>query len=110
MRLRTGLGGSWFEGNWRDPSTDIVGCGKSGRSLPVNIHGFADQKPVVHVSQARLRLDYYDFNISLVLRVCQDAERGKQLACQEGGWLEDRSQGEHHGSNQEERVSQLVMM
>jgi hypothetical protein len=35
-------GGSWFEGNWMDPSTDIVGCGKSGRSLPVNIHGFAD--------------------------------------------------------------------
>ena len=48
--------------------------------------------------------------ISLVLRVCQDAEREKQLACQEDGWLEDRSQGEHHGSNQEERVSQLVMM
>jgi hypothetical protein len=22
-------GGSWFEGNWMDPSTDMVGCGKS---------------------------------------------------------------------------------
>ena len=97
-------GGSWFEGNWMDPSTDMVGCGKNGRSSSVNIHGVASPKPVVHMSQAKP--NYYDSNI-IGFKGMSGCRKRKAVGMS-GGWLAGGQESRRAPWKQPRRKGKLV--
>ena len=63
----------------------MVGHGKIDRSLSVNIHEVANQKPIVNMSRARLRINYFDHNIIGLKDV--SGGRKRKAAGMSGGWL-----------------------